>query len=127
MSIVKSPWPADLIPEVTGLARFNAAYNTALRDRAVFIGVGRRSRRWFVKADTLTAAPAHVTGENAQRAIVAAFVRLVGSREISRHSGPGPVHYTMNGLAGEARARELAAALHAALFGDLEPLALSTE
>lgn len=89
----------------------------------MYIGIERRGRVWTVKADTLTAAPGHVLDDAAHAAIRSAAVRLARSGEISSSSAPGPVHYTLNGVAGEDRARELAAALHAALYGDPEPLA----
>lgn len=62
----------------------------------------------------------HVIDDCAHEAVRCAAIRLVRSGETSSSSGPG--YYTLNGLAGEDRARELAA-LHAALSGDLEPLA----
>ncbi|NEA59746.1 hypothetical protein G3I60_37700 [Streptomyces sp. SID13666] len=119
------PCPAHLIPDATGLDTFNTAYQAATMADAVYVGVERRSRRWAVKADTLTAAPGHVIDDCAHEAVRCAAIRLVRSGEISSTSGPrpGPGYYTLNGLPSQDRARELAAALHAALYGDLEPLA----
>ncbi|MCZ4126125.1 hypothetical protein [Streptomyces sp. H39-S7] len=123
MPSLRSPCPAHLIPDATGLDTFNAAYKAAKMADAVYVGVERRGRRWTVKADPLTAAAGHVIDDCAHEAVCRAVIRLVRSGEISASSGPGPGYYTLNGVASEGRARELAAALHAALYGDLKPLA----
>ncbi|MCX4649221.1 MULTISPECIES: hypothetical protein [unclassified Streptomyces] len=47
---------------------------------------------------------------------------LIRSREIRPDSSAGPVDFVLHDVDCEGRARELAAALHAALYGDLEPL-----
>jgi hypothetical protein len=102
---------------------FNAAYESARMAGAVYVGIERRGRGWTVKADTLAAGPALTVDKSAQSAICDAAVRLVRRGEIRAGSGLGPVHYTLNGVESEGRAREIAAALHAALYGDAEPLA----
>ncbi|WP_327321345.1 hypothetical protein OG735_01790 [Streptomyces sp. NBC_01210] len=89
----------------------------------VFVAVERRGRRWTVTADALTAAPGHVVDESACDTIRDAVIRLVRDREVRSCSSPGPVHITQYDVADEERARALAAALHTALYGDLEPLA----
>ncbi|GAA0906272.1 MULTISPECIES: hypothetical protein [Streptomyces violaceusniger group] len=52
----------------------------------------------------------------------AAITRLVQNREVDLDAYTGPVYFVMHGVRSEDRARELAAALHAALYGDLGPL-----
>jgi hypothetical protein len=47
---------------------------------------------------------------------------MVQSREVGSDAYTGPIYFIMHSVSGEERARELAAALHAALYGDLEPL-----
>ncbi|MFF3460138.1 hypothetical protein ACFYXH_38750 [Streptomyces sp. NPDC002730] len=116
------PCPADLIPDATGLDAFNIAYKAARTARVVFVAVKRRGRRWTVTADALTAAPGHVV-DGACDAIRDAVIRLVRDREVRSGSSAGLVHITLYDVADEERARELAAAMHAALYGDLEPLA----
>ncbi|MET9072480.1 hypothetical protein ABZX95_09880 [Streptomyces sp. NPDC004232] len=56
-------------------------------------------------------------------AVREAVLRLIRSRQIRPDSSAGPVYFVLHDVASEARARELAAALHAALYGHLEPLA----
>lgn len=116
------PCPADRIPNATGLDAFNAAYKAAKTAKAVYVGIERRGQQWSVKADVLTAAPQHALDDTAHDAIRAAVLRLARRGEIRPSSGLGPVHYTLLGVKNEERARELAAALHAALYGDPQPM-----
>jgi hypothetical protein len=55
-------------------------------------------------------------------AIRAAVLRLVHQRETGADAYTGPVYFVMHNVPSEGRARELAAALHAALYGDLDLL-----
>ncbi|MFB8000389.1 hypothetical protein ACFC4G_47535 [Streptomyces sp. NPDC056002] len=55
-------------------------------------------------------------------AVREAVIRLIHSGEIRPDSSAGPVYFALYDVDGEVRARELAAALHAALYGDLNPL-----
>ncbi|WP_327321325.1 hypothetical protein OG735_01680 [Streptomyces sp. NBC_01210] len=52
-----------------------------------------------------------------------ATVHLVRDHEVRSGSSAGLLHITLYDAADEERARELAAAMHAALYRDLEPLA----
>jgi hypothetical protein len=55
-------------------------------------------------------------------AIRAAIIRMVHTREVGADAYTGPIYFMMRDVSSEERARALAAALHAALHGDLEPL-----
>ncbi|MGW7824676.1 hypothetical protein ACWGLF_42975 [Streptomyces puniciscabiei] len=48
---------------------------------------------------------------------------MIRAGEIRPDSSAGPVYFGLYDVATEQRARELAAALHAALYGNLAPLA----
>ncbi|NUR04079.1 MAG: hypothetical protein HOY79_48515 [Streptomyces sp.] len=114
------PCPVDLIPDVTH--RFDAAYRAAKGQGVVFVGIEREGERWTVKADALTAGPGHVVHDAVNVALRAAIVRLVRGREVGSDAFAGPVYFMLHGVPGEGRARELAAAFHAALYGDPGPL-----
>ncbi|MFE3599382.1 hypothetical protein [Streptomyces sp. NPDC059142] len=116
------PCPADLIPDATGLDAFNQAYKEAKRQHTVFIAVERQGGRWTVKADVLTAAPQHTVDDPVYEAIRTVVLRLIRGHEIRSDSSAGPVYFVLYSVEGEQRARELATALHAALYGDAEPL-----
>ncbi|MGW3852846.1 hypothetical protein [Streptomyces fagopyri] len=114
------PCPGHLIPDATD--RFDAAYRAAEGQRAVFVGIEREGEWWTVKADALTAGPGHVVDDAVNVAMRAAIVRLVREREANSNAFAGPVYFMLHGVPSEGRARELAAAFHAALYGDLGPL-----
>ena len=114
------PCPGHLIPDATN--RFEAAYRAAKAQRAVFVGIEREGEWWTVKADALTAGPGHVVQDAVNAALRAAVGRLVREREAGSDAFAGPVYFMLHGVPTEGRARELAAAFHAALYGDLGPL-----
>jgi hypothetical protein len=109
------PCPADLIPEATGADAFNAAYRQAEQQRVVFVAVECQGPRWTAKADALTAGPDHAVDDAVYDGIRGAVIRLIRSREIRPDSSAGPVYFVLHDIDSEQRARELAAALHAAL------------
>ena len=119
MQPLPTPCPADLIP---GVDAFNAAYRHAKQQRVVSVAIERQGPRWTVKADALTA-PQHSIDTAVYDAIREAVVRLVRSRQIRPDASAGPVYFVLHAVDSEPRARELAAALHAALYGALAPLA----
>lgn len=75
-----------------------------------------------MKADAITA-PQHVVDDSVYDAVRTAVIRLIRAREIRSDSSAGPVYFVLYDVATERRARELAAALHVALYGRLGPLA----
>ncbi|GHD92773.1 hypothetical protein [Streptomyces naganishii] len=87
-----------------------------------YVAVECQAQRWTVKADALTAFE-HDIDATVYDAVRNAVVRLIRSREIRPDSSAGPVYFVLYDLKNEDRARELAAALHAALCGELSPLA----
>ncbi|MFV5998742.1 hypothetical protein ACNPQM_42025 [Streptomyces sp. NPDC056231] len=118
------PCPAHLIPDATGTDAFHDVYRNAMAHNAVFVATESEARqRWTVKADTLTVGSGHAVADAVNDAIRAAIARLIQSHEVDLDAYTGPVYFMMHGLRSEERARELAAALHAALYGDPEPLA----
>lgn len=117
------PCPAHLIPYATGTTAFHDAYRNAMAHNVVFVAIESEGQQWTVKADTLTAGAGHAVADAVNDAIRAAILRLVENREAEFGAYTGPVYFMMHGVRSEERARELAAALHAALYGDLEPLA----
>ncbi|WP_369386228.1 hypothetical protein AB5J72_00265 [Streptomyces sp. CG1] len=122
MQPLPAPCPADLIPDATGQEPFNAAYQAARQQQAVFVAVERLGLHWTVKADALTA-PQHTIDATVYDAVRTAVIHLIRSREIRPDSSAGPVYFVLYDVESEQRARELAAALHAAVYGHLTPLA----
>ncbi|MDT9686669.1 hypothetical protein RND61_32085 [Streptomyces sp. TRM76323] len=116
------PCPAHLIPDASGTAAFHQAYRQAMAHGAVFIAIESDGPRWTVKADTLTAGSGHSVDDTVNDAMRAAITRLVHNREVDADAYTGPIYFMMHSVTSQERARELAAALHAALHGDLAPL-----
>lgn len=117
------PCPAHLIPDATGTGAFHDVYRKAMVQQVVFVAIEAESEhRWTVKADTLTAGSGHAVDDTVNDAVRAAITRLVERNEAAFGAYPGPVYFMMHQVQGEERARELAAALQAALYGDPEPL-----
>ncbi|WP_369199038.1 hypothetical protein [Streptomyces djakartensis] len=106
--------PAALIPDVTGIDVYQAAYRAARHQHTVFIGIERDTNRWNVKADTLTARPHPTLDDHTHHAVHRAVTQLINSREIRSDSLAGSVYFVLYGVTTEHRARQLAAALHAA-------------
>ncbi|MET7931919.1 hypothetical protein ABZT43_50900 [Streptomyces sp. NPDC005349] len=122
MEPLPTPCPADRIPDATGLDTFEAVGKAAKEQRVVFIAVEKQAGSLrTVKADALTA-PQHTIDSAVHDAVRAAVARLICDGEIRPDSFAGPVEFVLHDVGSEGRARELAAALHAALYGDLEPL-----
>ncbi|MFF7730900.1 hypothetical protein [Streptomyces sp. NPDC008001] len=123
MQLLPIPCPAHLIPDATGTDAFHDVYRTATAQQAVFVAIeSERRQRWTVKADTLTAGSGHAVEDAVNDAVRAAITRLVEKREVDLDAYTGPIYFMMHGVRSEGRARELAAALHAALYGDPGPL-----
>ncbi|MGW2557620.1 hypothetical protein [Streptomyces sp. NPDC001635] len=121
MELLPIPCPAELIPDVTELVALNTACSAAREQGAVFVGIEHQSCGWIVKTDELTA-PEHTVDTAIYDAVRTAVIHLIRSREIRPDSYAGPVYFALNGVDNQYRARKLAAALHAALYGDLGPL-----
>ncbi|MEU0414764.1 hypothetical protein ABZ307_44335 [Streptomyces griseorubiginosus] len=115
------PCPRDLIPDATDI--FGAVYRAAKAQGAVFVAIEREGQHWTVKADVLTAGAGHRVDAAVNEALRAAIVRLVRERQAGPDAYAGPVYFMLHDVPNEDRARELAAAFHAALYGDLQPLA----
>ncbi|MER6018818.1 hypothetical protein [Streptomyces anulatus] len=115
------PCPADRVPDATGLEAFETAYRAAKQQQVVFVAVESQGPRWTVKADALTA-PQHTIDSAVYEAVREAVIHLIRTRQVRPDSSAGPVYFVLHDVETEDRARELAAALHAALYGDLEPL-----
>ncbi|MFL5996388.1 MAG: hypothetical protein ACJ736_19115 [Streptomyces sp.] len=116
------PCPAHLIPDASGTEAFHTAYRHAMARQAVFVAIESEGPRWTVKADTLTAGPGHSVDDTVNDAVRAAIARMIDIREVGPDAYTGPIYFMMHSVSSEERAREIAAALHAALYGDLEPL-----
>ncbi|MFC1431664.1 hypothetical protein ACEZDB_13520 [Streptacidiphilus sp. N1-3] len=111
------PYPAHLIPDVSaGMLAHNDARAAAAQAGRVAVSIQLQRGAWSVKMDTRTA-PAHSVRESDALALAEAVTTLVRCRvAVTGTCGPG--QYGLVRLAGEEEARSLAAAMHAAVYGD---------
>ncbi|EDX21335.1 hypothetical protein SSAG_01126 [Streptomyces sp. Mg1] len=119
MELLPIPCPPELVPDVTGEQASAVAYAAARAASTTFVGIERGAGGWTVKMDRH---PVHIVDHGAAVAVGHAVRRLVAAGEADR-AAAGPDGLVVHGVADEERARELAAAFHAALYGDLAPLA----
>ncbi|MCG7206567.1 hypothetical protein [Streptomyces arenae] len=122
MQPLPAPCPADLMPDATGTAAFEAAYRQAKDQDAAFVAVESPGEHWTVKTDMITV-PQHAVADSVYDAIRAAVIHMIRAGEIPSGSSTGPVYFVLHDVADESRACELAAALHAALYGNPAPFA----
>ncbi|WNM33694.1 hypothetical protein RKE30_26550 [Streptomyces sp. Li-HN-5-11] len=88
----------------------------------MIVAIEAEGQHWTVKADTFTAGSGRRVADTVNDAIRTEIIRLIDAREVDFGAYTGPDYFMMPGVRDEERARELAAALHAALYEDLEPL-----
>jgi len=110
MQPLSAPYPADLMPDATGMAAFKAAYRQTKEQDAGFVTIESLGEHWTVKADMITA-PQHAVADSVYDAIRAADIQMIRAGEIRADSSTGPVCFVLHDVADESRARELAAAL----------------
>ncbi|MGW2406033.1 hypothetical protein ACWCXK_16050 [Streptomyces sp. NPDC001739] len=122
MQPVPTPCPPDLIPDVSEEGTYYAASDRQHGSAPCSSPSSCQAQLWTVKADTLTAGPDHTVDDRVTEKIRAAVAHLVQEREIRPNSHVSPGYCALFDIHTEPRARELAAALHAALYGDLVPL-----
>ncbi|MFE9139484.1 hypothetical protein [Streptomyces sp. NPDC007355] len=115
------PCPVGLIPDATDAEAFDAAYRAAREQRVVFVAVEHHGLRWMVRVDALTA-PRHILRTAVCEAVREAVACLADTGQVRSDSFAGPVYCVLQDVDSGPRARELAAALHAAFYGDLRPL-----
>ncbi|GAA2971090.1 hypothetical protein [Streptomyces enissocaesilis] len=116
------PLSAEAVPDGTLLTGFNSAYAQA-KDRAVpFVCVSRARGCWTVQAD-LDTAPAWNGMPGLGGFLCRTCECLVECGLVSPESSATATYLVLYGLQDEPAARSLAAALHAALHGDIKPLA----
>ncbi|MER6031888.1 hypothetical protein [Streptomyces sp. NPDC001851] len=103
MQPLPAPCPADLIPDATGMAAFEAAYRQAKEQDAVFVAVESLGEHWTVKADMITA-PQYAVADSVYDAIRAAVIQMIRAGEIRSDSSAGPAYFVLHNVAAESRA-----------------------
>ncbi|MEV5732213.1 hypothetical protein [Streptomyces sp. NPDC052292] len=115
MSTLGTPLTAALIPDCTEPEAHHAAYRTAKTNDAIFVGIARQGRRWMVELDAFSSSGS-VIPDQAVAVLQSAAEALVVAGTVTQAS-IAPDYVSMRSIENEEKAREIAAAFHAALHG----------
>lgn len=115
MSTPGMPLSAALIPDCTELEAHRAAYKRAKTNDAIFVCIARQGRRWKVELDAMSCSGSAIPDE-AVTVLRSAAEALVLSDTVTQANIAGE-YISMWAIECEQRAREIAAAFHAALHG----------
>lgn len=110
-----SPLPAALIPDCTHAEAHHAAYRSAKTDDAIFVCIARQGRRWKVQLDAMTSSGPTIP-DQAVTVLQSAAEALVLAGTVTQ-ANIAPDYISMWAIEKEEKAREIAAAFHAALYG----------
>ncbi|MFC4512167.1 hypothetical protein [Streptomyces ehimensis] len=126
--MISAPLEAAQIPDGTVLLAFNSAYRQAKDAGVPFVAVEHRRRKeggirkgWTVTTDLLTATSAWPP-PSCEPLWRAALCRLVLDDTVAERSGGSTKYTALWGIHDEATARTIAAAFHAALYGQTQAL-----
>ncbi|MFF9772011.1 hypothetical protein ACF1GT_36585 [Streptomyces sp. NPDC014636] len=115
MSTVGMPLPAALIPDCTEPKAHHAAYRSAKTNDAIFVCIARQGRGWMVELDAFSSSGPTIP-DQAVAVLQSAAEALVVAGTVTQAS-IAPDYISMRAIEKEAKAREIAAAFHAALHG----------
>ncbi|MFF9675428.1 hypothetical protein ACF1GS_27595 [Streptomyces eurythermus] len=115
MSTLGTPLPAALIPDCTEPEAHHAAYRSAKVNDAIFVCITRHGQRWNVELDAMSSSGPTIPDE-AVAVLRSAAEALVLADTVAQ-ANIAPDYISMRAIESEQRAREIAAAFHAALHG----------
>ncbi|MCX5304703.1 MULTISPECIES: hypothetical protein [Streptomyces] len=115
MPMLGTPLPAALIPDCTDPEAHHTAYRSAKTNNAIFVCIARQGRRWKVELDAMTSSGPRIPDE-AMTVLRPVAEALVLADTVTQ-ADIAPDYISMRSIETEERARELAAAFHAALHG----------
>jgi hypothetical protein len=115
MSTLGTPLPAALIPDCTQPEAHHAAYRRAKADNAIFVCVARHGRRWMVELDAMSCSGPTLPDEAV--AVLRSAIEALVLADTVAEANIAAEYISMRAIESEQRAREIAAAFHAALHG----------
>ncbi|WP_326688947.1 hypothetical protein OIE63_18505 [Streptomyces sp. NBC_01795] len=115
MSTPGMPLQAALIPDCTKLDAHRAAYRSAKANGAIFVCIARQGRGWKVQLDAMASSKS-IVPEQAMTVLQSAAEALVVAGTVT-NANVGSDYISMWPIESEKKAREIAAAFHAALYG----------
>ncbi|MEW2571733.1 hypothetical protein [Streptomyces sp. NPDC047070] len=115
MPTLGTPLPDALIPDCTEPEAHRAAYKRAKTNDAIFVCIARQGRRWKVELDAMSCNGPTIPDE-ALTILRSAAEALVLADTVTQ-ANIAADYISMWSIESEQRAREIAAAFHAALHG----------
>ncbi|MFC9059119.1 hypothetical protein ACFTXB_13825 [Streptomyces sp. NPDC057074] len=109
------PLEAARIPDCTELEAHRAAYSSAKANNVIFVCVARHGRQWKVQLDAMSSSRPYVP-DHAMPVLRSAVEALVRDGTAGQGS-VGADYISLGPIKTESRAREIAAAFHAAMYG----------
>ncbi|MFF0091392.1 hypothetical protein ACFYSF_15750 [Streptomyces canus] len=110
-----TPLPAALIPDCTNPDAHHAAYRSAKTDGAIFVCIARQGSRWMVELDAFASSGPTIPDEAV--AVLHSVVEVLVSDGTATQASIAPDYISMRAIESEQKAREIAAAFHAAMQG----------
>ncbi|MDQ0934232.1 hypothetical protein [Streptomyces turgidiscabies] len=115
MSTPGTPLPAALIPDCTKPEAHHTAYRRAKTNDAIFVCIARQGSRWMVELDALASSGPTIPDEAV--AVLQSAVEVLVSAGTVAQANIAPDYISLRAIESEQKAREIAAALHAAMQG----------
>ncbi|MGW3239603.1 hypothetical protein [Streptomyces olivaceus] len=109
------PLQAALIPDCTDPEAHRAAYRAAKANDAIFVCIARHGQRWKVQLDVMASRKPYIPGQ-AMAVLQSAAEALVLDGTVEQ-ANIAADYVSMWPIETEERAREIAAAFHAAMYG----------
>lgn len=110
-----TPLPAALIPDCTKPEAHHAAYRSAKTNDAIFVCIARQGPRWMVELDAFASSGPTIP-EQAVAVLQSAVEALISDGTVTQ-ANIAPDYISMRAIESEQKAREIAAAFHAAMHG----------
>ncbi|MFJ5270521.1 hypothetical protein [Streptomyces sp. NPDC088358] len=115
MPMPGTPLPAALIPDCTKPEAHHAAYRSAKTNDAIFVGIARQGSRWMVELDAFAGSGPTIPEQAV--AILQSAVEVLVSDGTATQANIAPDYISIRAIESEQKARDIAAAFHAAMHG----------
>ncbi|MEU3613039.1 hypothetical protein ABZ725_12125 [Streptomyces sp. NPDC006872] len=110
-----TPLPAALIPDCTKPEAHKAAYRSAKSADTIFVCIARQGSRWKVELDAFSSTGPTIPEQAA--AVLHSAVEVLVSGGTVTQANVSPDYISIWEIDTEQKAREIAAAFHAAMHG----------
>ncbi|GAA2299243.1 hypothetical protein GCM10010234_47300 [Streptomyces hawaiiensis] len=110
-----TPLPPSLIPDCTKPEAHHAAYRSAKANDAIFVCIARQGSGWKVELDAFSSSGPTIPDEAV--AVLRSAVEALVSAGTVTQANIAPDYISIWALKSEQKAREIAAAFHAAMQG----------